>query len=155
MKLEKMSHEERIEYLLLPIMKVLQDAGGQLTRLEIQNRICEDNEDIADYASIIKVSKKTGKEYREFDFKFNFALKDLFFAGLLDFQKRNPVVTLTEKGIDYDLKKFNKDEIIAISSKGWEELSNKNKSSKKPEEEAKEDIVESEVGLEDKYNQCH
>lgn len=152
MKIEKLSHEERVEYLLLPIMKVLQDAGGQLTRLEIQNRICEENEDIADYASIIKVSKKTGKEYREFDFKFNFALKDLFFAGLLDFQKRNPVVTLTEKGIDYDLNKFNKDEIIAISSKSWEELSNKNKSSKKPEEEAKEDIVESEVGLEDKYN---
>ena len=152
MKIEKLSHEERVEYLLLPIMKVLQDAGGQLTRLEIQNQICEENEDIADYASIIKVSKKTGREYREFDFKFNFALKDLSFAGLLEFQKRNPVVTLTENGINYDLKEFNKDEIITISSKCWEELSNKNKGTKKPGEQTKEEIVESEVGLEDKYN---
>ena len=49
MKFEKLSHEERVEYLLLPILKVLQSAGGQLTRTEIQEKICAEDDDISEF----------------------------------------------------------------------------------------------------------
>ena len=54
MKLEKLSHDERVEYLLLPILKALQSAGGQLTRTEIQEKICAEDDDIAEFASKVK-----------------------------------------------------------------------------------------------------
>lgn len=83
MKFDNMSHNERVYYLFKPILKALQEAGGQLSRSEIKNRIISYDDDIAEYASQKKQSKKSGNEYREFDFKFNFAIKDLSFAGLL------------------------------------------------------------------------
>lgn len=36
MKLNKMSHNERVNYLLKPILRTLQEAGGQLSRGEIK-----------------------------------------------------------------------------------------------------------------------
>lgn len=42
MKLFEMSSEKRITYLIKPILKVLQAAGGQLERSEIKERILDD-----------------------------------------------------------------------------------------------------------------
>lgn len=36
MKFDNMSHNERVYYLFKPILKALQDAGGQLSRSEIE-----------------------------------------------------------------------------------------------------------------------
>ena len=41
MKLNKLSADGKIAYLIKPILKVLQDVGGQLARLEIKERIAE------------------------------------------------------------------------------------------------------------------
>ncbi|MBQ8311835.1 MAG: Mrr restriction system protein [Clostridia bacterium] len=130
MKLLEMPSEKRIAYLIKPILKVLQDAGGQLERSEIKERIADLDDQIAEYAEIVKKSKKTGNTYKEFNFKFNFAIKDLFFNDLLTYTDSSPV-TLTEKGLYIDVEKLDVEkEIIEPSKKHWEELSKNNKKNK-------------------------
>ena len=127
MNLKSLSSEGKIAYLIKPILKVLQEAGGQLERSEIKERIADLDDQIVEYAEIEKKSKKTGNPYKEFNFKFNFAIKDLFFNGLLTYTDSSPV-TLTEKGLYLDVDKLDvQKEIIETSKKHWEELSQNNK----------------------------
>ena len=66
-----------------------------------------------------------------FDFKFNFAIKDLFFNGLLTYTKSSPV-TLTEKGLELDVDRLDvQKDVIEPSKKFWEELSENNKKNSK------------------------
>lgn len=121
-KLSKRSAEGKIAYLIKPILKVLQDAGGQLERSEIKERIANLDDQIAEFAEEVNTSKKTGNTYKEFNFKFNFALKDLLFNDLVLFSHSSPV-TLTEKGEDLNLDKLDVSEIIKTAAKQWEKLS--------------------------------
>lgn len=121
-KLSKKSAEGKIAYLIKPILKVLQDAGGQLERSEIKERIANLDDQIAEFAEEVNTSKKTGNTYKEFNFKFNFALKDLLFNDLVLFSHSSPV-TLTEKGEDLNLDKLDVSEIIKTAAKQWEKLS--------------------------------
>ena len=59
MELKALSSDGKIAYLIKPILKVLQDAGGQLERSEIKERIADLDDQIAEYAEIEKVSKKS------------------------------------------------------------------------------------------------
>ncbi|MBR6435169.1 MAG: Mrr restriction system protein [Thermoguttaceae bacterium] len=120
-KLSKLSTDEKIAYLIKPILKVLQEAGGQLERSEIKERIADLDDQIAEYAEEVKKSKKTGNFYKEFNFKFNFAVKDLLFNDLVTFSKSTPV-TLTEKGENVDIDKLDIQKIMEVSKKHWEEL---------------------------------
>lgn len=104
MKLKELSSDGKIAYLIVPILRVLQEAGGQLERSEIKERIAEMDDQIAEFAEEIKTSKKTGNTYKEFEFKFNFAVKDLFINGLLTYSNSSPI-TLTEKGLYLDVEK--------------------------------------------------
>lgn len=122
MKLSKLSSDKKIAYLIKPILKVLQEAGGQLQRSEIKERIARLDDQIAEFAEEVKTSRKTGNAYKEFNFKFNFALKDLLFNDLLSFSHSSPV-TLTEKGENLDLDKLDVSEIIKTAAKQWEKLS--------------------------------
>lgn len=151
MKLKDMSSDDKIAHLIKPILKVLQDAGGQLERSEIKERIADLDEQIAEYSMIEKTSKKTGNVYKEFNFKFNFAVKDLLFNDLLTYKDSSPI-TLTEKGLYLDVDKLDvKKDIIETSKKHWEELSKNNKKNKnidindseeetQPEEKIKDDF---------------
>ena len=121
-KLSKRSADGKIAYLIKPILKVLQDAGGQLERAEIKERIADLDELIAEFAEEVKTSKKTGNTYKEFNFKFNFALKDLLFNDLVSFSHSSPV-TLTEKGENLNLDKLDVSEVIKTAAKQWEKLS--------------------------------
>ena len=147
MELKQRTADEKIAYLIKPILKVLQEAGGQLERSEIRERIADMDEQIAEYAEFEKVSKKTGKAYKDFSYKFNFAIKDLSFFDFLTYVDTSPV-TLTEKGLNLDLNTLDvQKEIIEPSKKFWEELSKKNKKTKEdavadPEDETqKEEII--------------
>ena len=93
--MKQLSAEGKIAYLIKPILKVLQEAGGQLERSEIKTRIADLDDQIAEFAEIEKKSKKTGNTYKEFNFKLNFSIKDLFFVGFLTYTYTSPV-TLTE-----------------------------------------------------------
>ena len=61
MTLMQLTSDGKIAYLIKPILKVLQDAGGQLERSEIKERIAEMDEQIAEFAETEKISKQTGK----------------------------------------------------------------------------------------------
>lgn len=121
-KLCKRSADGKIAYLIKPILKVLQDAGGQLERSEIKERIADLDDQIAEFAEEVKKSKKTGNSYKEFNFKFNFAIKDLLFNELVAFSHSSPV-TLTEKGENLNLDKLDVSEVIKTAAKQWEKLS--------------------------------
>lgn len=148
-----LSSDGKVAYLIKPIVKVLQEAGGQLERSEIKERIADLDDQIAEFSELEKKSKKTGNTYKEFNFKFNFAIKNLFFNNLLTYTGSSPV-TLTEKGLYLDIDKLDvQKEIMEPSKKYWEELRQNNKKDKadiaesedepQAEEKIKDDFKES------------
>ena len=124
---DTLNSEEQVSYLIKPILEVLQAAGGQLDRSEIRDRISELDEHIAEFEQKLYTSNKT------FDFKFNFAMKELGYVGLISYVKYNPLITLTQKGANVDLSTFDvKKEVRDKARTYWEEHSAKNKSKSEP-----------------------
>ena len=99
MYFDTLDSEQQISFLIKPILKVLQEAGGQLDRFEIRERICDVDERIAEFEQKLYTSKKTGNQYKKFDFKFNFAIKELDYVKLLSYERYNPQITLTQQGL--------------------------------------------------------
>ena len=153
MNIKQLSSDGKIAYLIKPILKVLQEAGGQLERSEIKARIADMDDQIAEFAEIEKKSKKTGNTYKEFNFKFNFAIKDLFFIGLLTYTDTSPV-TLTEKGLylDVDTLDVEKD-VIEASKKHWEQLSQNNKKNKVADISDNEEEMQEEEKIKDDFKE--
>ena len=136
MELKALSSDGKIAYLIKPILKVLQDAGGQLERSEIKERIVDLDDQIAEYAEIEKVSKKTGNVYKDFNFRFNFALKNLYIADVLTFTTTS-LITLTQKGLYLDIESLDVEkEIFRITKDYW------NKSKSKPKKDKSADEIE-------------
>ena len=153
MSLKELSSEGKIAYLIKPILKVLQDAGGQLERSEIKERIADLDDQIAEYAEIEKKSKKTGNAYKEFNFKFNFAIKDLYFNNLLTFSYNSPI-TLTEKGLYLELDKLDvQKDIIETSKVHWEEISKNNKKNKTVDVNDSEEETKKKKKIKDEFKE--
>ena len=149
MYFDTLNSEEQVSYLIKPIIEVLQEAGGQLERSEIRDRIGEKDERIAEFEQKLYTSGKTGNQYKKFDFKFNFAIKELSYVGIISYVKYNPKITLTQKGASIVLDSFDAAaEVHDKAKEYWIEQSAKNKS-KNPvhEDPAAED--EEEVSTED------
>lgn len=153
MSMKQLSSDGKIAYLIKPILKVLQEAGGQLERSEIKARIADMDDQIAEFAEIEKRSRKTGNIYKEFNFKFNFALKDLFFVGLLTFTDASSV-TLTKKGLylDVDMLDVEKD-VMEVSKKHWEQLSQNNRKNKAADISDNEEEMQEEEKIEDAFKE--
>lgn len=136
MELKALSSDGKIAYLIRPILKVLQEAGGQLERSEIKERIADLDDQIAEYAEIEKVSKKTGNVYKDFNFRFNFALKNLYIADVLTFTTTS-LITLTQKGLYLDIESLDVEkDIFRITKDYW------NKSKSKPKKDKSADEIE-------------
>lgn len=136
---DTLNSEQQISYLIKPIIEVLQEAGGQLDRSEIRDRISEKDEHIAEFEQKIYTSSKTGNQYKKFDFKFNFAIKELDCVGIITYVKYNPKITLTQAGANIILDNFDvKTEVRDKAKEYWEEHSGKNKN--KNQSEANSDI---------------
>lgn len=136
MELKALSSDGKIAYLIKPILKVLQEAGGQLERSEIKERIADLDDQIAEYAEIEKVSKKTGNVYKDFNFRFNFALKNLYIADVLTFTTTS-LITLTQKGLYLDIESLDVEkDIFRITKDYW------NKSKSKPKKDKSADEIE-------------
>lgn len=151
MNINQLSSDGNVAYLIKPILKVLQDAGGQLERSEIKARIADMDDQIAEFAEIEKTSKKTGNTYKEFNFKFNFAIKDLSFVGILSFTDSSPI-TLTEKGLYLvvDALDVEKD-VMEPSKQHWAQLSQNNKKTKTTDiSDNEEEKLEAETPEEEK-----
>lgn len=152
MNLMELSSDGKIAYLIKPILKVLQEAGGQLERSEIKERIADLDDQIAEFSEIVKTSKKTGNTYKEFNFKFNFAIKDLFFNDLLTFTNSSPIA-LTEKGLYLELDTLDvQKDIIEPSKKYWDELS-KNKKHKIADVSDNEEETQAEEKIRDNFQE--
>ena len=151
MYFDTLNSEQQVSYLIKPIIEVLQEAGGQLERSEIRDRISEKDEHIAEFEQKIYTSSKSGNRYKRFDFKFNFALKELNYVGFLMYEKYKPLVTLTEKGFAVDLDHFDVEtEVREKEAIYWEENSAKNKDKKVQKDEIiNEDIEEESKSSED------
>lgn len=151
MYFDTLNNEQQVSYLIKPIIEVLQEAGGQLERSEIRDRISEKDEHIAEFEQKIYTSSKSGNQYKRFDFKFNFALKELNYVGFLMYEKYKPLVTLTEKGFAVDLDHFDVEtEVREKAAIYWEENSAKNKDKKVQKDEIiNEDIEEEGKSSED------
>lgn len=151
MYFDTLNNEQQVSYLINPIIEVLQEAGGQLERSEIRDRISEKDEHIAEFEQKIYTSSKSGNQYKRFDFKFNFALKELNYVGFLMYEKYKPLVTLTEKGFAVDLNHFDVEtEVREKAAIYWEENSAKNKDKKVQKDEIiNEDIEEESKSSED------
>ncbi len=153
MKLKDLSSDGKVAYLIKPILKVLQESGGQLERSEIRDRIADLDDQIAEYSELEKRSKKTGNKYKEFNFKFNFAIKDLYFNELLTYTNSSPV-TLTEKGLYLDLETLDvQKDIIETSKKYWEKLSVNNKKNKAVDVSDSEEETQSEEKIHDDFKE--
>lgn len=153
MNIKQLSSDSKIAYLIKPILKVLQEAGGQLERSEIKARIADLDDQIAEFAEIEKKSKKTGNTYKEFNFKFNFAIKDLFFIGLLTYTNTSPI-TLTEKGLYLDVESLDVEkDIIEASKKHWEQLSQNNKKNKVADISDNEEEMQEEEKIKDDFKE--
>ena len=153
---DTLNTEEQVSYIIKPIIGVLQEAGGQLERSEIRDRISELDEHIAEFEQKLYTSNKTGNQYKKFDFKFNFALKELGYVGIISYIKYNPQVTLTQKGAQIDLSDFDvKAEVRDKARTYWEEHSAKNKIKSEPNvspvAEEDENDSSSEDGLLDEF----
>lgn len=153
MILKELSADGKVAYLVKPILKVLQEAGGQLERSEIKERIADMDDQIAEYSELEKKSKKTGNTYKEFNFKFNFAIKDLYFCGLLTYTDTSPV-TLTEKGLYLDVETLDvQKDIIEPSKAHWDELSKNNKKNKVVDVTDSEEETQAEEKIKDDFKE--
>ena len=149
MYFDTLNSEEQVSYLIKPIIEVLQEAGGQLERSEIRDRIGEKDERIAEFEQKLYTSGKTGNQYKKFDFKFNFAIKELSYVGIISYVKYNPKITLTQKGASIVLDSFDAAaEVHDKAKEYWIEQSAKNKS-KNPVHEDPTAEDEEEVSTED------
>lgn len=129
---DNLNTEEQVSYLIKPIIEVLQEAGGQLDRSEIRDRICEKDEHIAEFEQKIYTSKRSENKYKKFDFKFNFAIKELSFVDIVAYVKYKPKIILTQKGTEIDLSNFDvQTEFRDKARPYWDECSAKNKKNKK------------------------
>lgn len=153
MNLTEMTSDGKVAYLIKPILKVLQEAGDQLERSEIKERIADLDDQIAEFSEIVKISKKTGKTYKEFNFKFNFAIKDLLFNNLLTYTYASPI-TLTEKGLYLELDTLDvQKDIIETSRKHWDELSKSKKKNKSVDVSDSEEETQAEEKIKDDFKE--
>lgn len=128
MNFDTMSSEEQVAYLIKPILKALKAAGGQMERSELRDSICESDDRIAEFAQVLTTSKYTGKQYKKFNWRFNFAVNELAIVGFVSYGDSSPMITLTEQGTNIDLSAFDeKAEVCNKARAYWDEQRAKNK----------------------------
>lgn len=127
MYFDTLDSEQQISFLIKPILKVLQEAGGQLDRAELRERICDVDERIADFEQKLYTSKKTGNQYKKFDFKFNFAIKELDYVKLLSYERYNPQITLTQQGLAVNIMTLDVETDVRDKAKAYWEASRSKK----------------------------
>lgn len=120
-KFSYLNETQKELYILEKVLKTLQELGGHAERYEIRERILDENDEVAEYAQEVRVSKKTNAGWRPFDFKFNYAFKGLQIAGYLTYTRSSAMVDLTEKGLNVDWGDFDaKRDVLDVAIKFWQ-----------------------------------
>lgn len=99
-----------------------------MERSELRDSICELDDRIAEFAQVLTTSKYTGKQYKKFNWRFNFAVNELAIVGFVSYGDSSPIITLTEQGTNIDLSAFDeKAEVCNKARAYWDEQRAKNK----------------------------
>src|SRR5699024_1708269 len=133
--MDEYTNNERENLIMRAAIKSLTDVGGVAKRKEVKRDIYDNSPIIPeDYIDYTRHSKQTGKEYKPFDYQFNFAIKHLLLADIVRYPKRGEV-ELTEKGRKVNLESFNPlTEVRVISESAMEEEAKKRIAKKKIKE---------------------
>lgn len=124
-KFSELNNIQKEARIVVMVLKTLQDLGGHAERSEIRERILDADDEVAEYAEVVRVSKKTNKEWKPFNYNFNYAFNDLRIAGLVAYERKNPMVSLTEEGLSVDWTNFDVErDVIKVATDYWEEQKN-------------------------------
>lgn len=114
--------EERVSYLIKPILEVLSQSSSSLTTAELRSQIIKMDPYIAEYAEAVYTSEKTGIPYKDFTKRFSLAIKELEVLGILSREGKgqNSSILLTPKGQELDISTLNVEkEIRAKAQVYW------------------------------------
>ena len=122
--IDTLTTEERVSYLMKPILKVLSQSSSSLTTAELRSQIIKMDPYIAEYAEAVYTSEKTGIPYKDFTKRFSLAIKELEVLGILSRESKgkNSRILLTPKGQELDISTLNVEkEIRAKAQVYWKE----------------------------------
>lgn len=122
--IDNLTTEERVSYLMKPILTVLSQSSSPLTTAEIRSQIIKMDPYIAEYAEAVYTSEKTGKPYKDFTTRFSLAIKELEFLKILsrEGKGKKSSVLLTQKGQELDISTLNVEEKIRAKAQDyWKE----------------------------------
>ena len=120
--IDTLTTEERVSYLMKPILKVLSQSSSSLTTAELRSQIIKMDPYIAEYAEAVYTSEKTGIPYKDFTKRFSLAIKELEVLGILsrEGKGKNSRILLTPKGQELDISTLNVEkEIRAKAQVYW------------------------------------
>jgi len=120
--IDNLTTEERVSYLIKPILEVLSQSSSSLTTAELRSQIIKMNPYIAEYAEAVYTSEKTGIPYKDFTKRFSLAIKELEVLGILSREGKgqNSSILLTPKGQELDISTLNVEkEIRAKAQVYW------------------------------------
>lgn len=151
--MDELTTSDREDLIMKAVIKSLNDLGGTAERKDIKRDIYDNSKLIPeDYIDYKRTSKKTGAEYKPFNYQFNFAIKYLMLADFVWYPKKGQV-ELTEKGRKVNLESFDPlTEVRVLSEPAMKEESEKRKTKKEitktTEIEVEEEVLDSE-GIEE------
>jgi len=118
-----------------PILKMLQDNGGELSLSGIDTKIVNYTDFTEDEIKCTILSDK-GNHYTPYYFGRNFALKNLQLAGFLNYSRNNPV-KLTQLGLNADVEKLDLDaDIYSKTLPYWDKKKKERRERKKKEQQS-------------------
>ena len=120
--IDNLTTEERVSYLIKPILTVLSQSSSPLTVAELRSQIIKMDPYIAEYAEAVYTSEKTGIPYKDFTKRFSLAIKELEVLGILSREGngKNSRILLTPKGQELDISTLNVEkEIRAKAQVYW------------------------------------
>lgn len=119
---DNLTTEERVSYLIKPILEVLSQSSSSLTTAELRSQIIKMDPNIAEYAEAVYTSEKIGIPYKDFTKRFSLAIKELEVLGILSREGngKNSRILLTPKGQELDISTLNVEkEIRAKAQVYW------------------------------------
>ena len=120
--IDNLTTEERVSYLIKPILTILSQSSSPLTAAELRSQIIKMDPYIAEYAEAVYTSEKTGIPYKDFTKRFSLAIKELEVLGILSREGKgqNSSILLTPKGQELDISTLNVEkEIRAKAQVYW------------------------------------
>ena len=139
--IDTLTIEERVSYLIKPILKVLSQSNSPLTTAEIRSQIIKIDPYIAEYDETVYTSGKTGKPYKDFTTRFSLAIKELEFLKILSREGKGKKsrISLTQKGQELDISTLNVEKEIRFKAQEyWKERRKKVKEKQTDKETEKE-----------------